>query len=85
MVFMLAMASITKFMVPCPCYLHVKKNNAASYMWTLETAHFFLMFLLYIPLNICAKNLKSCQHVTVELRKPEPYCHKRAKWCWLHY
>lgn len=51
MVFMLAMASITKFMVPCPCYLHVKKNNAASYMWTLETAHFFFNVSSLYPLK----------------------------------
>lgn len=34
---------------------------------------------LKIHLNICLKNLTSCQRRAVELRKPELRCHKRAK------
>ena len=61
--------------------MYVKKIMLLIFRHSKLPSVFFLMLLLYIHLNICAKNLKCCQHLTVELRKPEPYCHKCAKWC----
>ena len=54
--------------------MHVKKIMLLIFRHSKlpSVLFFFLMFLLYIHLNICAKNLKCCQHFTVELRKPDP-------------
>lgn len=55
-------------------FLHILRHSAPY-----DVLKVFHCPLKKIHLNICLKNLKYCQHRTVELRKPEHCCHKRAK------
>lgn len=69
---------------PCAAlpYLNVKEITFLRIL--RHSAPYDVLKVLHCPLkkihlNICLKNLKYCQHRTVELRKPEHCCHKRAK------
>lgn len=68
---------------PCAGLLYLNITGITCRLILRHSAPYDALKVFHCPLkihlNICLKNLTFCQCRAVELRKPEPCCHKRAK------